>query len=49
MENIKVDIQKVKQLMEKQVVGKVPGPDGVSNWIMKEGSNQQAGKLHNII
>ena len=28
---------------------KVPGPDGVSNWIMKECGNQLAGKLHSII
>ena len=28
---------------------KVPGPDGVSNWIMKECGNQLAGKLHIII
>ena len=25
------------------------GPDGVSNWIMKECSNQLVGKLHSII
>ena len=45
MEYIKVD---VKQLMESQDVRKVPGSDGVSNWIMKVCSNQQAGKLHSI-
>ena len=35
--------------MENQDVRKVPGPDGVSNWIIKECSNQIAGKLHSII
>ena len=35
--------------MESQYVRKAPDPDGVSNWIMKECSNQLAGKLHNII
>ena len=49
MENIKVDEKAVKQLMESQGVRKVPGPDGASNWIMKECSNQLAGKLHSII
>ena len=36
MENIKVDVKKAKQLMERQDVRKAPGLDGVSNWIMKE-------------
>ena len=49
MKNIKVDVKKVKQLIENQDVRKAPGPDGMSNWIMKECSNQLAGKLHNII
>ena len=35
--------------MESQDVRKVPDPDGVSNWIVNECSNQQAGKLHSII
>ena len=39
MENINVDIKQVKQLMESQDVRKVPGPDEVLNWIMKECSN----------
>ena len=35
--------------MESQDVRKVPDPDGVSNWIMKEYSNQLAGKLQSMI
>ena len=35
--------------MESQDVRKVPGPDGVLNWIMKECSNLLAGKLYSII
>ena len=46
MENIKVDLKEVKKLMESQDVRKAPGPDGVSNWIMKECSNQLTGKLY---
>ena len=49
MENTQVDVKEVKQLMESQDVRKVPGPDGVPNWIMKECSNQLTGKLHSII
>ena len=49
MKSIKVDVKQIKQLTESQVVKKAPGPDGVSNWIMKECSNQLAGKLHSII
>ena len=43
MENIKVDVKEVKQVMENQGVRKVLDPDGVSYWIMKECSNQLAG------
>ena len=39
MENKEVDVKKVNQLMENQDVRKVPGPNGLSNWIMKECSN----------
>jgi len=49
LEEIQVDIQEVKKIMESQDVSKAPGPDGVSNWIMKECSNQLAGKIHSII
>ena len=49
MEKIKVEVKEVKNLMESQDARKAPGPDGVSNWIMKECSNQLAGKLHCII
>ena len=49
MKNIKVDVKKVKQLIENQDVRKAPGPDGMSNWIMKECSNQLAGKFYSII
>ena len=49
MENIKVDVKEVEKLMESEAVRKAPGPDGVSNWIMKECNNQLAGKFHSII
>ena len=41
--------KKVKQLMENQYVTKMPDPDGVSNRILKEYSNQLAENLHSII
>ena len=48
MDIIKVDVIEVKTLMESQDMRKAPSPDGVSNWIMKECSNQLAGKLHSV-
>ena len=49
IENIKVDIKEVKQVMESQDVGQAPSQDGVSNCIMNECSNQQVGKFQSII
>ena len=49
MKNIKVDIKQVKMLMDSHDVTKVPSPNGVSNWIMRENNNQLAGKLHSVI
>ena len=49
MENIEVDLTKVKKLMKSQDVRKAPGSEGVSDGIMKECGNQLTGKLHSII
>ena len=44
-----VDVQEVKEIMKDLDVSKALGPDGVSNWIMKECNEQLADVLHNII
>ena len=49
LDEIQVDIQEVKKVMESQDVRKASGPDVVSNWIMKECSKQLAGKTYIII
>ena len=44
-----VDVQEVKEMMKDLDVSKALGPDGVSNWIMKECNEQLAVVIHNII
>ncbi len=48
VEKIEVDISEVKKIMETDVI-KPLGPDGVSNWILRECSEQLADKIHSII
>ena len=43
------DVQEVKEIMKDLDVNKAQGPDGVSNWIMKECSEQLAEVIHNTI
>ncbi len=42
LSGINVMVQEVKKIMEDQEVRKATGPDGVSNWILKEHSQQLA-------
>ena len=44
-----MDVQEVKKMMIDLDVSKVQGPDGVSNWIMKECSEQLAEIIHIIV
>ena len=49
--NLEVVVEKeeVWKLMRKLDVNKAPGPDGISNWILKECCNQLVGKLYSLI
>ena len=49
LEKIEIDVAEVKKIMEKEDVRKSAGPDGVSNWILRECSEQLADKIHSII
>ena len=49
LEKVEVDVAEVKKIMETEDVRKCPGPDGVSNWILRECSDQLADKIHSII
>ena len=42
-------LEEIKDILEKLDVRKAMGPDGVSNWILKECSSQLAGVTQNII
>ena len=41
--------EEVKIMLDNLDVRKAMGPDGVSNWILKECSTQLAGVIHNIV
>ena len=42
-------LEEIKDILEKFDVRKAMGPDGVSNWILRECSSQLAGVMQNII
>ena len=44
-----MDVQEVKQLLRKLDKRKATGPDGVSNWILRECSDQLADKIQKLI
>lgn len=46
---IQVDISETKKIMKDLDVSKAQGPDGVSNWILKECCEQLAEGIHNIV
>ncbi len=46
LSEINVMVQEVRKLMEDQDIRKATGPDRVSNWILKECSQQLAEKIH---
>ncbi len=39
LEKLELDITEVKKTMETEDVRKSPGPDGISNWILREDWN----------
>ncbi len=49
LERIQTSSDEVKKLLEELDVRKSAGPDGVTNWVIKECSQQIAGKLCNLI
>lgn len=44
-----VEQEEVLKLMKKLDTNKAPGPDGISNWILKECCNQLVDKIHCLI
>ena len=49
LSNVRVTVNEVKTMMEDLDVRKAQGPDGISNWVLKECSNQLASKIYGII
>ena len=49
LSNIVMNEQKILRMLESLDVRKALGPDGVSNWILKEYRHQLEDKLHNMI
>ena len=48
MNNIVTNEQKILRMLESLDVRKADGPDGVSNWILKECRHQLVDKLHDM-
>ena len=46
---LEVSVEEVKMIMEKLDKRKAMGPDGVSNWILRECSDQLADKIHAVL
>ena len=46
---VEVTVGEVKEMMDDLDVRKAQGPDGVSNWVLKECSVQLADKIHKVI
>ena len=49
--NLKVEVnqKEVLELMKKLDTNKAPGPDGISNWVLKECCNQLVDRIHSMI
>ena len=46
---VEVHWESVMKLMENLKVNKAPGPDGVSNWILKECRHQLVDKIQDLL
>ena len=49
LREVEVLRRNIKKLMEDLDVNKAPGPDGVSNWILKECRDQLVDKIHSLV
>ena len=49
IKEVKVQRREVMKLMECLDVNKAPGPDGISNWILRECRNQLVDKIHKLV
>ena len=49
LRNVEVCKSDVSKLMENLDVSKAPGPDGVSNWILKECRGQLVDRIHSLL
>ena len=49
MNTVSVTTEEILKMLKELDVNKSMGPDGVSNWILKECSEQLAGKIHSVV
>ena len=49
LDDIQVEVQEIHKLLGELEVRKATGPDGVSNWILRECKDQLADKIHSLI
>ena len=49
LNEIEVSVDEVKKMLNDLDVRKAHGPDGVSNWVLKECSNELSTRIHSII
>ena len=49
LHNINVEVREINKLLGNLDVRKAPGPDGISNWILRECKEQLADKIHKLI
>ena len=49
LSEINIGVEELKKLMKNLDVRKAQGPDGVSNWILRECRDQLVEQIHNII
>ncbi len=49
LSTVLVSYEEILKMMEEHDVNKATGPDGVSNWILKECREQLADKIHSLV
>ena len=49
LREVKIRKQELMKLMENLDINKAPGPDGVSNWILRECRDQLGDKIHSLV
>merc|ERR1711917_23579 len=47
--NLEVTVHEIGKIIENMDVRKASGPDGISNWIIKECKDQLVDKIHSVI